>query len=324
MTSARALAPHHPGPLLPAPPPDREKRERLDKFSPRRPRPSPTPPALRPPQGGRGVPRQHGADAGRSLAVSGLGEGGVLQTLSYAFDFVGEILTASFRGGLAHSAGRKPAIRQAFANVSSVQGIDTVHTTPSFFRAVAETGARLEGSRVLHLGGEALSRSSSRPATAAGMVTSTRMADVQGDRQQPACRDWPPRKPARRRSGRRSAAPRRTRSTWWTARASRCRWACPESFGSASWRSAGHLGVQRPGRRGWSAAPGGGDRLYRSGGGHLAGCRTARWVSAGWTTRPRLRRLPHRAGEIEAATRASGRARGRGCGTSREARRWRA
>jgi acyl-coenzyme A synthetase/AMP-(fatty) acid ligase len=84
----------------------------------------------------------------------------VLQSLSYAFDFgLWEILTAVTSGAALHI----PPVEEtgdadAFARRALAEGIDTVHATPSFFRAVAETGARLEGLRVLHLGGEALSR----------------------------------------------------------------------------------------------------------------------------------------------------------------------
>jgi amino acid adenylation domain-containing protein len=84
----------------------------------------------------------------------------VLQSLSYAFDFgLWEILTAVVSGATLHV----PPVEEtgdaaAFARRAAVEEIDTVHATPSFFRAVAETGARLEGLRVLHLGGEALSR----------------------------------------------------------------------------------------------------------------------------------------------------------------------
>ncbi len=97
-----------------------------------------------------------------SLETFGLGEGRrVLQSLSYAFDFgLWEILTAVSSGAALHvpPAG-EAGDADAFARRAVAEGIDTVHATPSFFRAVAETGARLEGLRVLHLGGEALSRS---------------------------------------------------------------------------------------------------------------------------------------------------------------------
>ncbi|MFL6236839.1 MAG: amino acid adenylation domain-containing protein, partial [Thermoanaerobaculia bacterium] len=83
----------------------------------------------------------------------------VLQSLSYAFDFgLWEILTAVTSGAALHI----PPVEEtgdaaAFARRALAEGIGVVHATPSFARAVAETGTRLEGLRVLHLGGEALS-----------------------------------------------------------------------------------------------------------------------------------------------------------------------
>ncbi|HSU81458.1 MAG TPA: AMP-binding protein, partial [Thermoanaerobaculia bacterium] len=84
----------------------------------------------------------------------------VLQSLSYAFDFgLWEILTAVVSGAALHIPPvAETGDAEAFARRAAAEGIDVVHATPSFFRAVAETGARLEGLRVLHLGGEALSR----------------------------------------------------------------------------------------------------------------------------------------------------------------------
>ena len=67
----------------------------------------------------------------------------MLQSLSYAFDFgLWEILTAVASGAALHippaaETGDRGGLRAAGA----AEGIDTVHTTPSFFRAVAETGA---------------------------------------------------------------------------------------------------------------------------------------------------------------------------------------
>ncbi|MFL6233377.1 MAG: amino acid adenylation domain-containing protein, partial [Thermoanaerobaculia bacterium] len=85
----------------------------------------------------------------------------VLQSLSYAFDFgLWEILTAVTSGAALHVPPvEETGDAEAFARRALAAGIDTVHATPSFARAVAETGTRLEGLRVLHLGGEALSRS---------------------------------------------------------------------------------------------------------------------------------------------------------------------
>ncbi len=84
----------------------------------------------------------------------------VLQSLSYAFDFgLWEILTAVVSGAALHiPPAEETGDAAAFARRAAAEGIDVVHATPSFFRAVAETGARLGGLRVLHLGGEALSR----------------------------------------------------------------------------------------------------------------------------------------------------------------------
>ncbi len=84
----------------------------------------------------------------------------MLQSLSYAFDFgLWEILTAVVSGAALHIPPvAETGDAEAFARRALAEGIDTVHATPSFFRAVAETGARLEALRVLHLGGEALSR----------------------------------------------------------------------------------------------------------------------------------------------------------------------
>ena len=97
-----------------------------------------------------------------SRATFGLGTGRrVLQSLSYAFDFgLWEILSTVVSGAALHiPPAAETGDPEAFARRAAAEGIDTVHATPSFFRAVAETGVRLEGLRVLHLGGEALSRS---------------------------------------------------------------------------------------------------------------------------------------------------------------------
>ena len=91
-----------------------------------------------------------------SRATFGLGEGRrVLQSLSYAFDFgLWEILSTLVSGAALHIPPvAETGDPEAFARRVLAEGIDTVHATPSFFRAVAETGARLDGLRVLHLGG---------------------------------------------------------------------------------------------------------------------------------------------------------------------------
>ncbi len=84
----------------------------------------------------------------------------VLQSLSYAFDFgAWEILSTLVSGGALHTLEPgETGDPVAYGRRAVAAGIDVVHATPSFFRAVAETGVRLEGLRVLHLGGEALSR----------------------------------------------------------------------------------------------------------------------------------------------------------------------
>ncbi len=84
----------------------------------------------------------------------------VLQSLSYAFDFgLWEILTAIVSGAALHIPPvSETGDAEAFARRVIAEGIDVVHATPSFARAVAETGVKLESLRVLHLGGEALSR----------------------------------------------------------------------------------------------------------------------------------------------------------------------
>jgi amino acid adenylation domain-containing protein len=96
-----------------------------------------------------------------SRATFGVGAGRrVLQSLSYAFDFgLWEILSTIVSGAALHiSPVAETGDPEAFARRAVEESVDTVHATPSFFRAVAETGTRLDGLRVLHLGGEALSR----------------------------------------------------------------------------------------------------------------------------------------------------------------------
>ncbi|HEX6902709.1 MAG TPA: amino acid adenylation domain-containing protein, partial [Thermoanaerobaculia bacterium] len=86
----------------------------------------------------------------------------VLQSLSYAFDFgLWEILTTLISGGAFFVPGPEDAgDPEAYGRLIREWGIDTLHATPSFFQAIAqsvEPGA-LDGLRTLHLGGEALSR----------------------------------------------------------------------------------------------------------------------------------------------------------------------
>ncbi len=88
----------------------------------------------------------------------------VLQSLSYAFDFgLWEILTTLISGGTFFVPGPEEAgDPEAYARLVREWEIDTVHATPSFFQAVAQSsqaaGGPLEKLRTLHLGGEALSR----------------------------------------------------------------------------------------------------------------------------------------------------------------------
>jgi amino acid adenylation domain-containing protein len=96
-----------------------------------------------------------------SREIFGFGEHTrVLQSLSYAFDFgVFEILSTLLFGGtlfLRGEAGRSDI--EGYLREVRDHAVNTLHTTPSFFRAVAaEAGAEgLPTVEVLHLGGEAL------------------------------------------------------------------------------------------------------------------------------------------------------------------------
>jgi amino acid adenylation domain-containing protein len=90
------------------------------------------------------------------------GETRALQSLSHAFDFgVFEILTTLLFGGvleLLDRAGRSDLL----GYIAKVErhAINTLHTTPSFLRALVggiAAGARFPGLEILHLGGEQLS-----------------------------------------------------------------------------------------------------------------------------------------------------------------------
>ncbi|MBV8203185.1 MAG: amino acid adenylation domain-containing protein, partial [Acidobacteria bacterium] len=93
-----------------------------------------------------------------SIDYFGLGpETRVLQSLSQAFDFgVLEILSTLLAGGVLHLAGDAFGDPRLWAERAAACGVDTVHTTPAFFGAVAALGVRLPAVRILHLGGEAL------------------------------------------------------------------------------------------------------------------------------------------------------------------------
>ncbi|HKH43533.1 MAG TPA: amino acid adenylation domain-containing protein, partial [Thermoanaerobaculia bacterium] len=97
----------------------------------------------------------------------GLGEESrVLQSLSFCFDFgIFEQLTTVLAGGTLYFPGKAPGEAAgdpaAFAREIARRGINTLHTTPAFARelAAAATGGTLEGLEIVHLGGEALARS---------------------------------------------------------------------------------------------------------------------------------------------------------------------
>src|SRR6185436_17627483 len=94
----------------------------------------------------------------------GLGAGSrVLQSLSFCFDFgIFEQLTTVLAGGTLHYPGEAAGDPAAFAREIARRGINTLHTTPAFARelaAAASPGGTLEGLELVHLGGEALARS---------------------------------------------------------------------------------------------------------------------------------------------------------------------
>ncbi len=99
-----------------------------------------------------------------SREVFGFGEHTrVLQSLSYTFDFgVFEILTTLLSGGTIILRGLRGGAErgdvEGYLQDLRSHAVNTVHTTPSFFRAVAAAagGERLDSLEVLHLGGEAL------------------------------------------------------------------------------------------------------------------------------------------------------------------------
>src|SRR6185369_15005625 len=82
----------------------------------------------------------------------------VLQSLSLCFDFgIFEHLTTLVAGGTLVFPGEAAGDPLAFAREIVRQEIDTLHTTPAFARELAAAGVALDGLRILHLGGEALS-----------------------------------------------------------------------------------------------------------------------------------------------------------------------
>jgi len=82
----------------------------------------------------------------------------VLQNLNYAFDFgVFELLTTSLFGGTLHIRDKEAQLdASSFVDYVNEQGINTFHTTPSFFRHIASSGKKIESLKILHLGGETL------------------------------------------------------------------------------------------------------------------------------------------------------------------------
>src|SRR6185369_9186906 len=82
----------------------------------------------------------------------------VLQSLNFSFDFgIFEHLTTLLAGGTLVFPGEAAGDPLAFAREIVRQEIDTLHTTPAFARELAAAGVALDGLRILHLGGEALS-----------------------------------------------------------------------------------------------------------------------------------------------------------------------
>jgi amino acid adenylation domain-containing protein len=89
----------------------------------------------------------------------GLGESTrVLQSLSYSFDFgTFEILTTLLFGSTLFQLNRESLLNSAkYVEAINLHGIDTIHTTPSFFRNIISIGKKISGLRIIHLGGEIL------------------------------------------------------------------------------------------------------------------------------------------------------------------------
>jgi amino acid adenylation domain-containing protein len=91
----------------------------------------------------------------------GLGEHSrVLQSLSYFFDFgIFEQLTTMLAGGTLFFPGEAAGDPAAFAREIVRRGINTLHTTPAFARELAACDLSLDSLEIVHLGGEALARS---------------------------------------------------------------------------------------------------------------------------------------------------------------------
>jgi len=82
----------------------------------------------------------------------------VLQNLSYCFDFgVFELLTTLLFGGTLYFPQRNGmADLSTYADYINRHAINTLHSTPSFFREIASGKRGLETLELVHLGGEAL------------------------------------------------------------------------------------------------------------------------------------------------------------------------
>ncbi|MCP4664144.1 MAG: amino acid adenylation domain-containing protein, partial [bacterium] len=94
------------------------------------------------------------------LRYFGLGERSrVLQNLSPCFDFgVFELLTTLLAGGrLVFLPAAEQGDPARYLDAVERHALNTVHTTPSFFRELISRG-RLPGLEIVHLGGEAVSR----------------------------------------------------------------------------------------------------------------------------------------------------------------------
>ncbi len=81
-----------------------------------------------------------------------------LQNLNYAFDFgVFELLTTLLFGGTLHIRDKEAQLdAPGFVDYVNKHEINTIHSTPSFFRHIASHGQKIESLKILHLGGELL------------------------------------------------------------------------------------------------------------------------------------------------------------------------
>ncbi|MCP4571771.1 MAG: amino acid adenylation domain-containing protein, partial [bacterium] len=87
------------------------------------------------------------------------GHSRVVQTLSYCFDMGWFELMSTLAGGgrLCFLPPAEQTSLDGYLDVIARHAINTVHTTPSFFRALAGQGRSLSGLETVHLGGEPLS-----------------------------------------------------------------------------------------------------------------------------------------------------------------------